>query len=290
MANEFEFELANGQKVYTGNQVPETMPLSLASYPQEKIRSLDDIVEIVKESKIVDIEKEWRNEVPWFAQGRRSSCNLYMAAWMQCVEMYRFTGKKVRLSPEWVYAQINGGRDGGSMLDDGMIAMMRGGMPEFTQEFYERFRMDDFSMEERRWATESSKDHCFSEAYVAPTQNSFEEMILSLYSCIAEGGVCGCAVHVGPNYMRSGVTAGFDPGVGNHAVPAVQLHLLTPRPKSIEDIQMLSPQSWDRGFANNGFTRLTAKHLYETGKYHATYCVRAVSAIRDVNESLIIKD
>ena len=289
MANEFEFELANGQKVYTGTQLPETMPLSLKAYPQEKIRSLDDIVEIVKDSQSLDIEKEWRNEVPWFAQGRRSSCNLYMVAWMFCITHWRFTGKKIRLSPEWVYAQINGGRDGGSMLDDGMVAMLKGGMPEYTEEFYERYRMDEFSMEEQRWAKDSSEDHCFTEAYAAPTE-SFEQLMLSLYSNIAEGGVCGTAVHVGPNYMRSGVTAGFDKGPGNHAVAAVQLHFKTPRPKSIEDIEMKSPQSWDRGFANNGFTRLTSRHLYETGKYHATYCLRAVSSIQDVIESCLIKD
>lgn len=288
MANEFEFEVPGGGKVFTGMKMPETMPLSFVAFPKPAIRSLSDIAELVKESKTLDIRREWANEVNWFNQGNKSSCNAYMIAWIICILIWRFTGGKTRLSPEWVYSIINGGEDGGSMLDDGMVQAFEGGMPAYAAAFYQRYRQGQFSMEEKRWATQSAKDHRFAECYKAPT-DSFENMMLALFSCIAEGGAVGMAVHVGDQYMRSGSVAGFDDGDGNHAIAGAQLELLTPNPKSINDIQIVSPQSWGSRFANKGFTNITAKHCYRPGRYHAFYCVRAVTATADAVEACRIK-
>jgi len=287
MSNEFEFEL-NGQKVYTGMQTPETIPLSFAQFPKPKIRSLSDIAEIIKDSKRIPIERAFANEIEWFNQGKRSSCNAYMIFWILATMMWRQTGKKNRLSPEWVYSLINGGKDQGSMLDKGMIQTFEHGMPTFNPSFYQRYNQSQFSMEEKRWATDSAEDHCFGECYKAPDE-TFEGMMMALYSCLADGGAVGMAVHVGKNYMKSGEVAGFDRGPGNHAICGADLHLKTPNPKSIEDIEIVSPQSWGARFAKHGFTRITSKHCYEPGTVHAYYCVTAVSAIREVIQSCRIK-
>lgn len=286
--DQFEHEL-NGQKVFTGMKTPETMPLSFQSFPKPKMRSLDDIAEIVKESKTIPIEQAWGDKVNWFNQGRRSSCNAYMIAWILAIVIWRQTGKFVRFSPEWVYSKINGGKDGGSMLDDGMIETFEGGMPEFDEAFYEVFKMNNFSMEQQRWATENSTNHCFAECYKAPNE-SFEEMVIALLSCLADGGAIGTALHVGSNYMKSGKDAGFDEGLGNHAVAGGEVVLLTDRPKSIEDFRVKAPQTWGSRFANKGFTNVNpSKHYYKPGSVHAFYCVTAVSAIKDVIDACRIR-
>lgn len=288
MANEFEFEIPGGGKVFTGMKTPDTRPLSFNAFPEAKIRSLEEIAEIARDSKTLDVTQEWSKEVEWFNQGRRSSCNAYMIAWIIAILIWRFTGGKVRLSPEWVYAKINGGKDGGSMLDDGMVEAFEHGMPAYAKAFYERYVKRQWSMEEQRWAMQSSEDHKFAECYAAPNDN-FEKMMLALYSCIVDGGAVGMAVHVGNNYMRSKITAGFDKGPGNHAIAGCSLHLKTPNPQSIDDIEIVSPQTWGRRFANGGFTRITTKHCYEPGRYHAFYCVRAVTATQDAVEECRIR-
>lgn len=288
MTNKFEFEIPGGGKVFTGNKLPETMPLSFVSFPQPSIRSLDEIAELVRDSKRLDVRQEWAKEVNWFNQGNKSSCNAYMIAWIICILIWRFTGGKTRLSPEWVYSIINGGRDGGSMLDDGMIEAFEGGMPAYAAAFYQRYKQGQFSMEEKRWAKQSAEDHKFAECYKAPT-DTFENMMLALFTCLAEGGCIGMAVHVGNNYMRSGKVAGFDKGAGNHAIAGCSLHLKTDRPRSIEDVEIVSPQSWGNKFADKGFTRITTKHCFEPGRYHAFYCVRAVTATIDAVEACRIK-
>ena len=288
MSNEFEFELPNGQKVYTGNQKPETMPLSFVAFPEPAIRPLDDIVEIVKDSRSLEVKSEWDGEVEWFNQGNKSSCNAYMIAWMLCILIWRQTFGKVRLSPEWLYSRINGGQDRGSMLDDGMVECFKNGMPNFNPAFYQRFRPSDFSMEEKRWAADKAKDNRFGECYKAPTDGGLAKLWLALCSCIADGGVAGLAVHVGNKYMNSKTIAGLDKGPGNHAIAGAQLRLLTDRPKSPEDIVIVSPQSWGKRFADRGFTDITMRHLADPMRYHAIYCARSSTASRDQMEECLL--
>jgi len=278
MLNEFEFEY-QGEKVYTGMKMPDqSFPsLSFQPFPAPKVLSLEEIADRVKNPNLLKVEQEWANEVEWFNQGSKSSCNAYMISWMMAVRKWRQTGLKQRFSPEWLYSKINGGKDQGSMLDDGMVEAADEGFCPFKPEFYEKYSQRQFNMEQKRWAAQNSKDFRFQECYKAP-KDSFEKMMLSLYSCLAGGGVIGMAVHVGNQYMRSGKTAGYDRGPGNHAVAGVGLVLKTPNPRSIEDIQIVSPQSWGARFANKGFTNIDAKLLNQPGRYHAMYCVSTVSA------------
>lgn len=283
MSDQFTFEV-NGKTLKTGNKLPDTMPLSFNGLPKTRKHTLEYIAERAKNPNLVPVNDPthgFGKIVEWFNQGGLSSCNAYMIAWIICVLIWRQTAKKVRLSPEWVYMLINGGRDQGSMLDDGMVAMFEPdqdgnvGMPKFDQRFYEKHRMDQVSMEDKRRAKQSAKDHCFQECYQADA-STFENMIMDMLSTLADGGCCGTAVHVKKKYFDN---CGVDDGPGNHAVAVVSYRLLTPRPKSIEDFEFLSPQTWGEGFAENGFGWLNYRHFYQPGARHAFYCVTAASAI-----------
>lgn len=285
MANQFEFKLPNGQLVYTGNQEPETMPLSFKEYPETSIRSIDDIAEIVKNDKRATSREKMRNYIR--NQGRRSSCNAYMAAWMLCRVIFNQTGIWHDLAPEFLYMLINGGKDNGSMLDDGMVKVTDEGICQRTYIPYEAYQQRTIGMEQWRMATQNAKNYRAYECYQMPT-SSMEKCYLAMLSCIAGRGCVGTAVHVGNNYMRSGITAGVDRGVGNHAVPGDDIVLKTPRPKSIEDFDIVSPQSWGKDFADKGFTDLNYRHFQQTYKVHAFYGMRSAVATADqVSETRI---
>lgn len=275
----FEFQLGD-RTVFTGMQKPETMPLgSFSEMPSDLVLDLDTIADIHADTKdgIITAEEAFDGKIDWFNQGNKSSCNAYMIAWILSMLIFRNFGVLIRFSPEWVYSKINGGRDQGSMLDDGMEFMKHKGMPEYVAEFFQLYREDQFGMEGNRWAGQSASQHTFAEAYYAPC-DTFENLILSLASCLVTGGCTGNALHVGNQYMRSGDIAGYDDGLGNHAVPSTRIGLLTPRPQSIEDIRFRVPGTWGRSFAKNGYTWVEPRHFYKPGTVHRFYCVTAVNA------------
>lgn len=286
MSNVHEFELSNGQKVYTGNNLPDSLPLSFKPFPDTHFYDLDVIADIQtdKEANGLVLEHAHANHVT--NQGNRSSCNAYMVYWMLAYCIFQQTGKWPELGPEYLYALINGGQDQGSHLDDGMVKCTDVGMPSRSLDGkeivpYQAYRQSDFDVEQWRIATQDSVNHRFCEAYQAPT-DSLERLWWALISCITARGAVGMAVHVGNNYMNSAETAGKDAGPGNHAVPGAGLRLMTPRPKSVADIRIKSPQSWGEGFANKGFTDLTIEHLREPMRYHGIYCVRSATTHTDV--------
>lgn len=280
MSDDFTFQLPDGTEVRTGNLVPETYPLSFEPFPDRHLRPLKEIAEIAAHPGRIPARQKFAAMVDQVNQGRASSCNPYMIHWMMSALKYQFTATWHRLSPEWTYMNINGGRDQGSLLDKGMIFATDFGMPAYNAALYEKFSASQINMETQRWARDSSADYRFGECYQAPN-NSVEQCWHSLISCIAGGGVVGLAVHVGNNYMRSGVRAGVDRGVGNHAVAGVELALRTNNPTSVADIEIVSPQTWGSRFADKGFTNLTMAHIAQTMRYHAHYCVRTVCATRD---------
>lgn len=208
------------------------------------------------------------------------NCNAYMVGWMMSTLIYNATGIWKRLSPEWCYMNINGGRDEGSLLDKGMIFATDFGMAAYNPKLYEKFLPSQIDMETTRHAKDSSIEHRFHECYQAPRTN-VTHCWHALLSCIAGGGATGLAVHVGDSYMRSKQIAGFDRGPGNHAVAGTELVLLKKQPTSIADIGITSPQSWGSRFADKGFTTLTINHIAEPMKYHGLYCVRSVCMSQD---------
>jgi hypothetical protein len=273
MANEFEFEY-NGEKVYTGMQIPETFPVSFKPYPETAVRSLDEILDIIDDPKRVFARQRWGQD-KLINQGKRSSCNAYMAAAMWMRANYYATGKWVDVSPEFLYMHINGGRDQGSMLDDGMKFMCDTGLCLKDLIPYGAYQKNKIQMEKLRYATQDAANQRAGECYQMPKDNP-ETCWQALLSCLAGRGVVGLAVHVGSSYMRSGRIAGFDKGRGNHAVCGDDIVKLSQNPKGVEDLGILSPQSWGKNFADGGYTILTISHIASPMRYHGLYGVRSV--------------
>jgi hypothetical protein len=281
--NPFEFEL-NGDKVYTGNQLPDQLPVSFTPFPDTLLRPLDEIAEIVKNPSRKTSRQRWGQD-KLINQGQRSSCNAYMAAAMLMRAIYLSTGKWIQVAPEFIYMHINGGRDQGSMLDDGMKFVADVGCCKKViggEELipYQSYQKNKISMEHMRVATEDAQDQRWIEVYQFPKE-SVEKCWHAILSCLAGRGVVGLAVHVGNDYMRSGVVAGFDRGPGNHAVAGDDVVCLTDNPKSIEDFRVVSPQSWGTRFADGGWTQLTYRHIETTMRYHGLYGCRSVALSRD---------
>lgn len=284
-ANEFEFDL-NGQKVYTGMQIPETYPLSFTPYPDEYVRSFDEIMATLEHPGKRSSRERWGPE-KLINQGRRSSCNAYMAAAMWMRMHYLETGVWVNISPEFLYMHINGGRDQGSMLDDGMVFMTDKGMclryDDTGREIIPSgtYRKQDVNMEAMRYAIQDAPNQRAGECY-RMSNRSPEKCWGGLLSCLAGRGQVGLAVHVGDRYMRSGKIAGFDNGPGNHAIAGDDIVTLNNNPRGIEDLGIVSPQSWGTNFADGGYTIITIKHIAQTYNVHALYGLR--STLNNPNE------
>ena len=117
MSDQFEFQLPDGSLVRTGNVTPDTLPLSFSEYPEADLLPLDQIIEILGDPNRRPARKIFKDD--WILnQGRRSSCNAYAVAGALARIRHRMGMERVDFGPEFLYALINGGKDGGSMLDE----------------------------------------------------------------------------------------------------------------------------------------------------------------------------
>lgn len=276
-ANEFEFRYGD-TVVYTGMKTPETMPLSFTPYPEKEIFSFEQVMDILSNPKRRAARKRWGPE-KLIDQGRSSACNAYMAAAMWMRSNYLATGKWVDVSPEFLYMNINGGVDNGSMLDDGMVYMTDYGIcrrdingqdliPKGT------VKKSSIPMEHLRFATQDAMNQRAGECYKMPNRSA-DQCWAALISCLAGRGMVGLAVQVGDRYMRSGKIAGFDRGNGNHAICGDDIIPLTDNPRGFEDLGINSPQSWGRNFADGGYTIIKIEHIAQPCKVHALYGLRS---------------
>lgn len=270
MANEFEFELANGQKVYTGMKQPETRPLLFAESTSRPF-TIEEAAELVKDPKRARARRIFK----WMLnQGRRSSCNAYAADRAFRTARIWAGHDDMEFAPEFLYALINSGQDQGSLLPDGMRELCNSGLPPRDMVPYESYQMSDMSIEAKRVA----KNYRAYECEQMPT-GSVEKHWAMMICSVLRNQPLVTAVHVGDRFMSvdASGTCGFDRGAGNHAVPADDVSLLTENPKSWADFVLDMPNSWGKGFGQDGRGLLTIKHSAEPMKWHATYCVRSVT-------------
>ena len=192
MANEFEFELANGQKVFTGMRQPETRPLMFAESKSDPY-SISEALEIVSNQG----RKPARERYNWILnQGRRSSCNAYAAIAAMMRARIRSGHDHVDLAPEYLYALINGGQDRGSLLSDGMRELCNSGAPPRDMVPYESYKMSDMSIEAKRIAKNYRALEC--EQMLTGSAESHWAMMVSE---VLRGHSLVTAVHVGNRFM-----------------------------------------------------------------------------------------
>lgn len=260
------YQVLRGARYYTGLLIPEARPLTYVSladsvdlWADEQIRDvISDNARLGPNARL-DPRKEFAD---WLKnQGRRGSCNGYAGVAALERAIYKRTGKRVILSGEFLYAAINGGRDQGSMLDDGMARLVEGVCEQSLVPY-----------EEYLWSRISEK------AKQSATFKAFEPYRVDTEQELAHGLAAGypgvVAVHVGGGYnqLDSEGVRGASNGPGNHAV-------------CVDDViykggeyRFNEAGSWGLNNGQKGYAYLTWKrHLQSTVKYHAFYLIRSTN-------------
>lgn len=251
----------DGKRFATGLQRPSTRPLTFSPL-SSAVRPLtkQQIVGWVNDRRRTPSSKLFPADRFIKSQGNRGSCNGYAGA--KALEKSRVLlgMPHVELSGEGLYAQINDGRDQGSMLDDGMNAMMKNGVPPESMVPHEEYRQERISGEAWREASKYMATECYR------LDNEMD-----LASAVASNFMCVVAVHAGRSFMRadgSGVL-GIDHGDGNHSVGVDDLRIVDGQ------LQYRMVNSWGIEFGVEGCGWTTfAGHYQRTIRVHAFYAIR----------------
>jgi hypothetical protein len=252
-----------GTPIQLGCLVPEFRPETFSAYadaPMAKMFTKDERLGILNHkprtpARILFPAADYiRN------QGGRGSCNGYAGAHTLEKARVKAGRKRVRLSGEGLYAQINGGRDGGSMLDRGMKAMTEAGVPPEALVPHEEYLWNRISSEAKAAMARFKALEC----YRVDTEDE-------LASGLCAGFLGVIAVHVARGFESidaDGVVGRTD-GPGNHAV-------------GVDDIRFHNGEwqfdmvnSWGRRYGDDGRGWVSwNRHLRTTSRYHAFYLVR----------------
>ncbi len=260
------FFLDGGVPVRTGNLVGEDPAIDgLKGFADAiGVLSKDQIAKILSEPTRKAGRNRWESVVWIKNQGRRGSCNAYACA--SLLEKTRVIRgqQNIKLGPEWLYAQINGGRDRGSLLKDGIQAMERLGVPRSELVPYESY----LKSQQKAEATEDAKRfRILKDEYFGIS--SEEELATAL----AMNFICLVACHVNNNWMKldsDGVVQPTD-GMGNHAI-----HLDDVRISSSGEYQFDHAGSWGLRYGQSGRGWTTWKRHYKTTvRYHQFVAVRS---------------
>ena len=230
--------------------------------------TFEENVQVLERAEIEEIAKSgaadkrtvfgagWRSN-----QRNKNSCNGYAAAKANAKAIFRRSGVKLALSGAYVYSKINGGRDRGSMLDDGMKAIQEFGCALESTVAWDAIYPGLYPASADEEAKRFRAFECFHTRDVT-----------AFLSGLALGFDGVCAVHVNKTFDRfddRGVCGGGN-GPGNHAVGADGLR-------------------WDRGVIVNGDNSWDlwgdggrmgldpAKHFEQPIQYHAFYLIRSTS-------------
>jgi hypothetical protein len=256
--------LIDDQMHFTGLLVPEVRPLSFPAFAEaEPILSVAEITDILSDPERTKRREMWANGQWIKNQGSRGSCNGYAAA--KALERARVIRglEHVPLSGEFVYAGINGGRDQGSQLDDGMKWITENGVAPEALVPHQEFLWNRVSAAAKAEAPRFKAFEC----YRVDTE-------IELATGLAMGWVGVVAVHAGGGYMRldSRGVRGTANGPGNHAT-------------GVDDVKIVDGQflfdewgSWGLNNGQNGYAYLTwRQHLAQTIKWHSFYLLRSTT-------------
>lgn len=198
------------------------------------------------------------------SQGNAGSCNGYAGAKTLQRARARRRLKFVPLSGEGLYAQINGNRDDGSQLVDGMEAMQNGGVPtEILIPPRSKIYMSQFPSGWKDEAARFKGDECYQ---------LMDEW--DIVTALVLGFDVVVAVHVGSNWttMNSNQVIPYSPGPGNHAVGVDDIRLKDNR------FEFEHFGSWGTSIHSQGRAYLTWEgHLKTTRQYHGFYAIRSTT-------------
>jgi hypothetical protein len=222
--------------------------------------SISEIKRILADENRTPARKRFSAKLFIKNQGGRGSCNGYAGAWALARARIMAGLKFETLSGEYLYSMINGGRDSGSMLDDGMKALMEKGVSLESLVQHESYLWSQMSESARRSANRFKAVEC----YTANTE-------IGLASGLALGFVGVVAVHATNSWMHLDANGISDPsrGPGNHAVCCQDVAVMS------DTLCFDIANSWGLSFGREGHAWNTWKdHLATPNQYHAFYLIR----------------
>jgi len=257
------YEIYDGY--HTGLLMPVTRPTTFAAYRvTQKILTRDQIRQITSSPDRTPARQRFPASQWMRSQGGRGSCNGYAGAWALARARVVAGLPFVALSGEYLYSLINGGRDSGSMLDDGMAAIQSKGVSRESYVKHESYLWSQMSEQARQDAANHKGFECY---------RVDDETELASGLCLGFVGVV--AVHAGGSYNRldSRGVRGVSRGPGNHAVGVQDVRL-----NGNGDFEFDEFGSWGRSNGQDGYAWLTWDgHLESTVRHHAFYLIRAAS-------------
>lgn len=247
-----------------GCLVPDVRPTTFAAFADAgPMLTREQSISILQDPKRVESRIRFAG-VKWINnQGNIGSCNGQAGAGALQRSRVRRGLAYVKMSGEGLYAQINGGKDQGSMLDDGMNALMKNGCPPSDMVKWQTYLWRDISQEAR---AAMPRFRAF-EAYRVDTE---EEMLAGL----ASGFDGVIAVHANNAFMKVDAEGRVSPtdGPGNHAVGVDDVRI---RQGKIE-FDMFN--SWDLRYGVQGRGWVSwERHLRGPSKNHAFYLIRSTT-------------
>lgn len=245
---------------------PDKLP-KLAAAPTFRTWSRQEIDDAIQ-NKPVKRREQFSGKAFIINQKSVGSCNAAAATGVLRRAMVLNGRNEVpQLCWEFLYAQINGGVDQGSMLEDGMIALEKIGVPPLDLAkhpinkhiFKNQFDAADYEAA-RSWTAQA--------CYQVDTKEELATLILS------GAGAGVVAVHVGNNFteLNSKGFAGASGGPGNHAVGVDDVAIID------GDLAFDMFNSWDVNYGEGGRAYLDwERHFSQTIKHHGFYAVLAAS-------------
>lgn len=204
-----------------------------------------------------------------FIQNQQShgSCNGHLVAGVVSRLRFRRGLGVLKLSGAYPYSKMNGGRDNGSLLADGIEVAKTYGLPPESlvpwNQIYPRQQPSNAD-------AEAAKIKGLEPSSRITTRQGLE-------TALALQMDVGVAVHVGNSYMRldgKGVS-GIDGGPGNHAVVCDDLY------EEGGDLVYDQPNSWGLAWGQEGHTKLRWEHFAQTINNHVFYTFRSTLETED---------
>lgn len=257
-----EIEYVDGYPL--GLLVPESKPMTIPTFADAiGVLSKDAIAKILNESGRVAGRKRFPARQWIKNQGKRGACNAYAG----CAALERARDfrncKRVVLGPEYLYSNINGGRDQGSLLEDGRVSLTEVGCPPKEYVRYESY----LKREQTPEGHANAGRFRILESYGIHSEEELATALALNYMAVI-------ALHVTNAFMRldgDGVAGGAD-GPGNHALCAHDVRIKG------NDYQFELPGSWDLSYGDEGHCWTTwNRHYRKTVNYHQFYAIRTTT-------------
>lgn len=254
------FVLPDGTQVGTGLQVPTSLSTSFPAYETSgSMLPRADVEAVAKAGTARGRDRFDKTFIK--SQGKHGSCQGFASALALTRARVRRGQERVDLSGAFAYSLVNGGRDNGSMLEDGLrVSESVGYATEATVPWDAIYP----SRYDRAKAMAEAARFRGFEVYSVRTE-------LALLSALASGFDCVVAVHADNAFMKLDArgVAGYANGPGNHAVGADGLSW-------DGEVLVDSFNSWGLSYGREGRMYLTwDHHLTQTNKYHNFYAMRS---------------